>query len=167
MDNQEVTLVLAEEKSGIQIGDKIYVLDPDQDLASQRVPPESGGLLVALHLWRKFLVAGPASFGDVIYFGTIPDPLQDSKIDDVLVATAESVECNFLFNTNDNLLSVMEMFPDLNSDPCVVRFFDYQVDQNSGPQLAPLTVPGEIRFSTADVPEKIFKIVQIEFLENK
>jgi serine protease Do len=166
LENQEVTLVLANEKSGIQIGEKIFVLDPDQDLASQLAPPQSGGLLVALHLWRKLLVAGPARFGDVIYFGTIPDPQRDIKAE-ALVATTESVECNFLFDPENQLLMGMEMFPGLNADPCVVGFDDYQVDGNAAPQLAPLTVPGEIRFSGAGNPERTIKVVQIEFLEKQ
>jgi hypothetical protein len=61
----------------------------------------------------------------------------------------------------------MEMFPGLNADPCVVGFDDYQVDGNAAPQLAPLTVPGEIRFSVAGNPEKTIKVVQIEFLEKQ
>ena len=35
-------------------------------------PPGSGGLLVALHLWRRLLVDGPEKFGDVYYYGTAP-----------------------------------------------------------------------------------------------
>lgn len=164
LEDQDVTIVLASKQSGIQIGDSVFVLDPERDLASQLVPPKSGGLLVALHLWRKLLVSGPSRFGDVIYFGTIPDPVRDVQ-NDALVATTESVECNFLFDPSNQLMSGMEMYPGLNSDPCFVRFVDYQVDGNWAPQLAPLTVPREIRFSFSGNPERIIKVVQIEFLE--
>ncbi len=166
MENQEVTLVLGREKSGMQVGEDIYVLDPDEDLATQLVPPQTGGLLVALHLWRKLLVESPSRFGDVIYFGSLNDP-RVKMSPDALVATFQSVECNFLFDPTNQMLMGMEFFPELNSDPCVISFSDYLLDRDTRAQTAPLTVPGEIRFSSAGKKERTLKVIQIEFLNSK
>src|SRR5699024_2626356 len=46
--------------------------DAATDIDRQLAPPSSGGLLAALHLWRKLLTLGPEEFGDVSYFGTAP-----------------------------------------------------------------------------------------------
>ena len=47
-------------------------IDVSGELSERLEPPGSGGLLVALAMWRRFLVAGPGNFGDVTYWGTAP-----------------------------------------------------------------------------------------------
>ncbi len=156
--NREVVIVLQDLKSGIQINGESFVLDPDEDLSQQLIPPGSGGLLVALHLWRTMLVLGPEKFGDVYYLGRVPS-FSDQPDGEVLVATRGAIESNFVFDELNFRLASMEMYPDVNSDPCELFFDDYQVDGD-------LTVPGTIRFSTGNQSPESITIQKIEFLDN-
>jgi S1-C subfamily serine protease len=100
-------------------------LELERDLDQQLVPPESGGLLVALHVWRRLLAFGPGEFGDVYYLGTAPIPGKD-KLYDVLVGVYKVVETKFYFDPETGALVLMEMFPDTYADPCEVYFDDYR-----------------------------------------
>lgn len=154
---REIVIVLDDEKSGIQINGESFVLNPEDDLSTQLFPEDSGGLLVSLHLWRKMLIDGPEKFGDVYYFGSIPNRL-GGGLGDVLVATVGSIENNFVFDKSNNRLLAIEMYPDIETDPCEVYFEDYQVDGD-------LTVPGEIKFIFGTRPAASIKISQFEFLD--
>lgn len=156
--DREIIIVLADEKSGIQINGESFVLDPEVDLSAQLFPADTGGLLVALHLWRKMLVLGPGKFGDVVYFGSIPNQNTNGS-GDVLVATRGAIESNFVFDKDNHKLLAMEMYPDIETDPCELYFDDYQLD-------ADLTVPGSIKFQYRTNPARSIRIQQIEFLED-
>jgi hypothetical protein len=89
-------------------------------------PPGSGGMLGALWLWRKYLVEGPKKFGKLEYRGEAPLPFREGLFD-VLVGTAEGVECLFYFEPTSTALVLIEMFPDgSNADPCEVYFHEYE-----------------------------------------
>jgi S1-C subfamily serine protease len=100
-------------------------LELQRDLDEQLVPPESGGLLVALHLWRRLLVEGPGGYGDVYYLGTAPIPGKE-KMYDVLVGVFNVVESKFYFDPDNGQMVLMEMFPDPYADPCEIHFDDYR-----------------------------------------
>ena len=155
----EMVIVLDDEQSGIQVNGESFVLDPESDFSTQLYPEGSGGLLVTLHLWRKMLVNGPDKFGDVFYFGSIPNQYA-SGAGDVLVATRGSVENNFVFDKVNQRLLAIEMYPDVETDPCEVYFDNYQVDGD-------LTVPGTINYVFGTKPPKSFKVSQFEFLEKR
>ena len=164
-DEATFQLLLGNEKSGIKIGDSSYVLDPSEDFSQQLFPPQSGGLLVALHMWRSMLILGPEKFGDVYYFGGLP--ARKSKLAsvsgtvDVLIGTRGSTETHFRFNPKNSLLQSIEMFPDLNSDPCRLLFLDYQRDGD-------LLVPRQIQFDAGfGSSEKTLVFERIEFLEKR
>ena len=164
-DEVSFQLLLGNEKSGIKIGDSSYVLDPSEDFSQQLFPPESGGLLVALHMWRSMLILGPEKFGDVYYFGGLPvrkqSGLSSSGKVDVLIGTRGSTETHFRFNPKNSLLQSVEMFPDLNSDPSRLLFLDYQRDGD-------LLVPRQIQFDAGfGSPEKTLVFERIEFLEKR
>ncbi len=97
----------------------------DNDLSSQLEPRRSGGLLVALHLWRRMLVRGPEKFGDVYYLGTVPLPHRTGLFD-VLVGTFDVTETHFVFDRESGRLIALEMFPDAGADPCELHFGDYR-----------------------------------------
>ena len=164
-DETSFQLLLGNEKSGIKIGDSSYVLDPGEDFSQQLFPPESGGLLVALHVWRSMLILGPEKFGDVYYFGGLParksNDASHSRSVDVLIGTRGSTETHFRFNPKTSLLQSVEMFPDLNTDPCRLLFLDYQRDGD-------LLVPRQILFDAGfGTPEKTLVFERIEFLEKR
>ncbi len=100
-------------------------LDLTKDLDAQLAPAGSGGLLVALHLWRQLLVEGPEKFGDVSYYGTAPQ--RDLPgVADVLIATRNVVEMRLSFDPATGRLQTLEMVADPDEDPCEIRFSDYR-----------------------------------------
>jgi S1-C subfamily serine protease len=100
-------------------------VEEGKDLDQQLDPPGSGGLLAALHLWRLLLVSGPKTFGDVYYYGTAP--YRDVEgLADVLIATRNVAECEFVFDPKTGQLAALEMTADPDADPCVLRFADYR-----------------------------------------
>lgn len=104
-------------------------LDLTKDLDEQLAPSGSGGLLVALHLWRQLLLEGPEKFGDVYYYGTAPYLTGDGEKlaeYDVLIATRNVVEMRLAFDRETGRLHVLEMVADPAEDPCFVRFGDYR-----------------------------------------
>ena len=96
----------------------------DDALGANLVPPQSGGLVVALHLWRRLAVEGLDRFGQITYLGTVPLAGQDGPVD-VLVGLRGGVECRFFFDPDDHRLLAIEMTPDDESDPCEVTFSQY------------------------------------------
>ena len=120
LDDQQV-----QARSTSATEDLAVVLDLSEDLSQQLQPERSGGLLVALHLWRRLLTVGPAQFGEMQYVGTAPWP-QYPQLADVLLGVHDVVESRFYFDTNTGLLVGLEMFPDSDSDPCEVYFRDYR-----------------------------------------
>jgi S1-C subfamily serine protease len=97
----------------------------DDNLAEALDPPGSGGLLIALHLWQRFLQRGLADFGDIYYLGTAPLVGHDELVD-VLVGTHAGVEARFMFDPRTGRLLAVETFPDDDVDPCEVFFDDYR-----------------------------------------
>ncbi len=164
-DEVPFQLLLGDDKSGLKIGDSSFVLDLQEDLSQQLFPPGSGGLLVALHVWRLMLITGPEKFGDVYYFGSLPtgtverSPQQENN--DVLIGARGITETHFLFGRKKSLLRGVEMFPEINSDPCRLTFSDYQRDGD-------LLVPRQIKFDAGfSSPAKTMVIERIEFMEKR
>lgn len=101
-------------------------VDLSKDFNEQLGPPQSGGLLVALHLWQRMLVQGPEKFGAVSYLGTLP-LAGETKFFDVLAATYQVVEAGFLFDPVSGQLVGLEALVDDEGDPCEIRFSDYRM----------------------------------------
>ncbi|WP_425614407.1 trypsin-like peptidase domain-containing protein [Anatilimnocola sp. NA78] len=120
-----IELTLANDKAeGIFPAEKATI-DLAKDLDEQLAPAGSGGLLVALHLWRQLLVEGPEKFGDVYYYGTAPQ--RDIEgLSDVMIATRNVVEMRLAFDPTSGHLQLLEMVADPDEDPCEVRFSDYR-----------------------------------------
>ncbi len=95
------------------------------DVVKDLNPPGSGGLLAALHLWRKLLVGGPTKFGAIMYLGTAPLPGKEGLVD-VIIGTTAGVETWFYFDPTEGTLLALEMYADDNVDPCEVYFHDYK-----------------------------------------
>lgn len=121
----KVDIALADETSAGTFPQGAVKLEPNQDLDQQLGPAGSGGLLVALHLWRTLLISGPQKFGDVNYYGTAPYTGIEGQAD-VLVATRNVAEMNLIFDPKSGQLTIIEMTADPDADPCEVRFSDYR-----------------------------------------
>ena len=127
-----VKILLDTEQAAGQFPAGPATLETQRELETQLEPAGSGGLLLALFLYRKLLTEGPADFGDVYYLGKSPLPGEEGLFD-VLVGTYQAIECRFLFHPKTGSLIAMEMFPDVDVDPCEVRFGEYR--QVGGRQL--------------------------------
>jgi S1-C subfamily serine protease len=138
-----------------------FRVDLSKDFNEQLGPPQSGGLLVALHLWQRMLVQGPEKFGAVSYLGTLP-LAGESKFFDVLTATYQVVEANYLFDPLSGQLAALEAAVDDEGDPCEIHFSDYrQVDGRQlphklevrvGSQLFGVITLNSIKLTTAAKP---------------
>ncbi len=108
-----------------QWGNSESSADFSKDLDTQLAPEDSGGLLVAMHLWHRLISAGPDKFGEVYYLGTAPTGVSRDPMD-VLVATYDVVETRFYFDPKTGHLVCMEMFSASDEDPCEIYFEDYR-----------------------------------------
>jgi S1-C subfamily serine protease len=123
----------------IQLGPRDATLNqwkwtPADPIDATLSPPGSGGLLLALSLWRRLAVEGPDRFGDVSYWGTAPLAGHEGPVD-VLVAIHAGVECRFMFHPLEGQLLAVEMSSGEETDPCEIYFGDYrEVDGRWLPQ---------------------------------
>jgi hypothetical protein len=119
-----------------------YDLDPlkaGQDVNYLRDPPGSGGLLMALYLYRRFLTLGAAGFegqfshgGQEPFYppplnGKMPKNLQDLRVDtEVMLTEHAAVAAKWHFSLKDHTLLGFEVFVDPEGDPCEVYLSDYR-----------------------------------------
>jgi S1-C subfamily serine protease len=126
-------------------------------------PPGSGGLLMALSLWRRLAVEGPDRFGDVSYLGSMPLPVRDGSgrdgLVDVLSALHSGVECRFMFDPAEGNLLAIEMYTAEDSDPCEIYFSDYH---EVGDRFLPQTM--EVRYG--DDAFGTFRLESYQFEKN-
>jgi serine protease Do len=108
------SIVMPDAQSGVEFG---------PSLMGSVVPPRSGGLLAALHLWQRILLLGPRKFGEVYYVGEMPWK-SDDNLADCLVATHAGVEMRFYFDTKSSQLVGIEFFSSDEEDPCEITFSD-------------------------------------------
>jgi len=125
------------------------------DLGASLLPPQSGGLLPTLYLWRRLALVGPDKFGDVSYLGTVPLAGHEGKTD-VLLGLHKGVECRFLFNPADGHLLAIEMFPEEDVDPCEVYFDEYR-------EVDGRWLPGRMEVRTGDDLYGVFKLDELSF----
>ena len=125
MGDGKVELTLGTEKSTGTFPGGVATVEEGKDFDTQLGPTGSGGMLVALHLWRQLLVAGPARFGEVYYYGTAPCP-NTTGLADIIVGTRNVAECRFAFDPQSGSLAAVEMYADPDADPCELRLSDYR-----------------------------------------
>jgi S1-C subfamily serine protease len=135
-------LVLSDEGASLEAPNSRYEWLVGDDLAASLAPPESGGLLPALYLWRRLAVEGPERFGHLYYVGTAPLAGLD-ELADVLAGSYKGVRCRFYFHPDTAVLLALEMYPDEDADPCEVRFGDYR-------QVDGRTLPGRVESRWGD-----------------
>ena len=124
-DGGKISVTLGDDESSGSFPTGAVTVDANKDLTDQLGPPGSGGLLAALHLWRRLLVMGPQKYGQLHYYGTAPCPGIEG-LADTLVGVNNVVETSFVFDPASGQLALLEMFGDAEQDPCEVRFLDYQ-----------------------------------------
>jgi S1-C subfamily serine protease len=127
-------------------------LEFNEDLSDDRDPPDSGGLLAALALWRRFLTLGMAGFDELYYLGTAP--LAAGPPVDVLVALGFGVETRLYVDAAAGRLLALELYPAQDQeDPCEVYFRSWQTVEGRD-------LPAEIEVRFADETYGIFHFTQ-------
>ena len=105
-----------------------------------KVPPTSGGLLMAFYHYKRFLTEGMKGFvergtyhaGHEPYYpyaadGSAPKNLNDLRIDtEVLKTEHAGVSAKWYFSLSDQKLLGFEVWIENNSDPCEVYLSDYR-----------------------------------------
>jgi S1-C subfamily serine protease len=121
----KVQVTLADDRSIGEFPSGTVKLDASNDFDAQLLPVGTGGLLPALHLWRKMLIAGPEKFGNVSYYGTTPWPAQQGEME-VLHGLTNVVETNFVFAPQSSRLVAVEMLGEPDADGCELRLSEYR-----------------------------------------
>jgi len=151
-DGGPVELRLGEKQAGGKFPGGTALVEYSKDLGEQLDPPGSGGMLVALAMWRRMLTLGPEKFGEVFYLGTMP-LVRTDKMCDVLMATHDVVECRFMFDPKNGQLVAIEMYPDTHVDPCEIFFDDFRdVSGRQVPHRMEIRI-GDKVFGTLEVQE--------------
>jgi serine protease Do len=152
----DVRIELSSESGSLLLPNGQWKAAFDLQLSAARTPPGSGGLLVALHVWRRLLTVGPARFGEVTYLGTMP-LRHSSQLFDVLTGTCGDVETRFYFDPRTGHLVAVEAFLDEDGDPCEMLLSDFrQVDGRSLPQQLEI-VHGNTVFAVIEMDEYRFE----------
>ncbi len=94
------------------------------DIETQLSPPNSGGLLLTVHLWQRLLDKGLRKFGEVYYLGQLPRGEGGAKVD-CLIGIYAGIETCFQFDIATGELVGIVMAPREDVDPCELRLSDY------------------------------------------
>lgn len=123
---------LADDRGAIDLPTGTSSVDATVDLDRNPAPPGSGGLIAALLVWRKLLIAGPASVGRTEYLGTQPTAMEPVKMEDGATAAAPSTFADVLVSyvagveahahVVDGEIRGIDLWTDPDTDPCEVRF---------------------------------------------
>jgi serine protease Do len=120
-----LAIQLSDAEVSLRAGTSEWKWQPGREGETQLEPAGSGGLLLALHLWRRLVVEGPQRYGDVHYHGTQPLAGHEAPLD-VLVGLHAGVECRFYFDPREGFLVALEMYPAADADPCELELADYR-----------------------------------------
>jgi S1-C subfamily serine protease len=153
--NEPFTLEFSDKESSIKLPSGQLKIELAGGLSNRQEPPGSGGLLVALALWRRFQIEGPQKFGDVYYLGTAPLAGHEGLVD-VLVAAHDDVECRFYFDPGKGHLVALELYPQQDVDPCELYFGE--IEEFEGRML-----PNRIEARHGDEFNYIFQCKQYGF----
>jgi S1-C subfamily serine protease len=109
------------------------------DLALQREPVNSGGLMMALYHYHRLLTVGAKGFefefahgGHEPFYpypadGSAPKSLADLRVDCAVLRTKHGpTECKWYFSRDDHRLLGFETYLTKDSDPCEVYLSDYK-----------------------------------------
>jgi serine protease Do len=153
--NEEVSFGISDAQASIKLPSGEARIELEGELAARLDPPGSGGLLVALAMWRRFLVLGPEKFGDVSYWGTVPLEGRP-RLADVLAGTYRDLEFHFMFDSSDGQLVALEMTPEEDTDPCELYFSEFQ-------EIEGRILPGRIEVRNGDGVYQVFHCKHFEF----
>jgi serine protease Do len=120
------------------------------DFTNQLSPPRSGGLLLALYSWQRFLEKGLSQYGEVYYLGQMPYE-STGQFADCLVGIHAGIETYFYFEPESSELVGLHMVSDDDSDPCEIHFSHFdQIAQRHLPKTWVIR-HGEYEFARLEI----------------
>ncbi len=156
-DGSPVTIELTEEMGTIVLPEGESKSFLDDDLTGAIRPLGTGGLIAALHIWKRFMTVAPDAFGDIYYLGTAPAQAGQGMVD-VLVGTYGGVETRFYFDPAEGDLVGLNMFADDDVDPCEIYFSDIR-------QVSGRAFPRRIEIRHASETYAVITVTNFEFRE--
>ncbi len=151
----QITLRLKQAEAACRLPMGESMLSEEEDLTAALDSAGDGGLLLAMHLWRKLLVAGSAGFDDLYYYGTWPLS-HEGAMADVLVAQLARVECQFAFDSRDGRVATLELSTEASGDSCRVEFAEPQ-------EVDGRWLPGRVTLHRGDRAVGSYKLEQFSF----
>jgi S1-C subfamily serine protease len=146
---------LSDDDGALKLPNSEIRWEATEELGSSLAPPQSGGLMPALYVWRRLAVLGPGKFDEAYYLGTVPLAGHQGLVD-VLVGLYRGVECHFMFDPVQGHLLAMEMYPEEDADPCEVYFSEYR-------EVDGRFLPGRMDVCVGDDPYGTFKLLEFHF----
>ncbi len=113
---------LGDQESTLEYMGRKHSFKASDAIAGQLLPRESGGLLPALHLWRRLHIAPPSAYGSIDYWGTAPWPAA-LGLCDVLTAISKDEELRAYVEPSASRLTGIELWISTGEDPCEIAFF--------------------------------------------
>jgi serine protease Do len=125
---------LNDKTTKLVVGDDVYRVEPlKADIAIENLaePKGSGGLVMALYQWRRFLVLGEKGFEAGFAYGGAepyyPTGQPTSRMMTEVLNTEHGIgTVKWFFSMQDGTLLGMECYLDKNQDPCEIVFSDYK-----------------------------------------
>ncbi len=121
--DQSFDLTLASQGIGLELGKEVY-LQTLEEMQFADEPPETGGLLIALHQLKLLLVERSEGFAELYYLGSEPLDGFGPQVD-VLATNFEGLEAFWYFQKSDGKFVGFNSRLDEQSDDCEVRFLDW------------------------------------------
>jgi hypothetical protein len=156
LGGDEAHMTVADKEASIKLPSGELRIELDGELSARLDPPNSGGLLVSLAMWRRLLILGPENFGEVYYWGTAPIDGRAGQMD-VLAADHGDIECRFYFDPANGELALVEMTPEINTDPCEIYLGDYR-------EIDGRAFPGRMEVRHGEDYRQVFDIKQFTFM---
>ncbi len=131
---RDIRATIDEKLSQLGMGNDLAGIQPlradDQTEERLREPRGSGGLLLALFQWRRFLTQGEKGFQKFIYAGHepyYPEGTPKGRVEaEVIETELANVTTKWYFAKTDGTLLGLETYVKKDEDPCEVSFSDYK-----------------------------------------
>ncbi len=154
-DGAEFDISLNDNKVVANLPEIVTLVEMSRPLHDQLEPPGSGGMLIAMQMWRRLLTEGPDKFGEVYYLGQAP-VAGDGQLKDVLVGLFDEFETRFYFSIDNGELEIVELYPAGDVDPCELFLDAYK--ESGG-----VRKPTVIRAQIGDATYGTYQVDSLEF----
>ena len=121
-DEKPFRIALTDDGLGLELAGEPYFHALDGQTVLDE-PPQTGGLLLALHHLRLFLTRRDESFPEFYYLGSLPLDGTGERVD-ALVTELTGVEARWYFSRQQRTFVGFDLQLPADVDPCEIRFDD-------------------------------------------